>query len=160
MALLGASRTNIKRSLDNYFKDNITSAAGITTDFEGVPFDEKNISEWVAPRIIDFISDFSRQGSSTQYADNLDIIFSVNIFVKKGSMTRSGRKYAIRDIITKYFKINKEIYIYDYSGDGSTNVGSMKVREIITDMSLPDTTELYSYSLTFVINTTALTTNP
>ena len=157
MGLLGASRSNIKRSLEKYFNDRLNILEGIVINWEGLPFDNISKIEWLMPRILEFISDYKRQGSATEYADDLNIVFSVNIFVKKSNITISGREYALRDIIVKHFRVGKTISIYDYSGDGSTEVGTMKVRDIITDSMLPETEELYSYNLTFLINTTALT---
>ena len=157
MGLLTASRSNVKRSLENYFKSNLNAIENISIDWEGLPFDNVSATEWLMPRILDFTPVYMRQGSATQYADDLNIIFSVNIFVKKSNITRSGREYAIRDILAKYFKIGKVITVYDYSGDGSSDIGTMKVRDIITDSNLPETESLYSYVLTYLINSTVLT---
>jgi len=158
MTLLSSSRSNIKRSIDGYFNQNLSDTFSI--HWEGLPFNNTTKSEWLMPRIIEFITNFKRQGSGTQYADDVDIIFSIGIFVKKSNITRGGREYAIRDIVSCYFKIGRIITIYDYSGDGSTNVGKMKVRDIITDNILPESNELYNYNLTYLINATVLTTNP
>ena len=157
MGLLGASRSNIKRSLEKYFNDRLSVFEGISIHWEGLPFDNASKSEWLMPRIMDFNPVFIRQGSATEYADNLNIMFSVNIFVKKSNITISGREYALRDIVVKHFRLGKTISIYDYSSGGSTEVGTMKVRDIITDTMLPETDELYSYNLTFLINSTVLT---
>ena len=158
MTLLSSSRSNIKRSIDGYFNQNLSDTFSI--HWEGLPFNNTTKSEWLMPRIIEFITNFKRQGSGTQYGDDIDIIFSIGIFVKKSNITIGGREYAIRDIIAGYFKVGKVITIYDYSGDGSTNVGKMKVRDIITDNILPESNDLYNYNLTYLINATVLTTNP
>jgi len=161
MGLLGAARTNIKRSLYYYFKNNLETTEGLSIDWgEGLPFDNTSKTEWIQPRIIDSISDYSRQGSSTQYGNNLDVMFNINIFIKKSNIVKSGREYAIRDIVAKYFKVGEVITIYDYSGDGSSDIGSMKVRDIITDDIISETNILYMYNLTYLINATTLTTNP
>lgn len=160
MGLLGASRSNIKRSLEKYFNDRLNLLESVSINWEGLPFDNISKTEWVMPRIIDFSPVYARQGSGTQYADDLNIMFSVNIFVKKSNMTKSGREYALRDIVAKHFRLGKTISIYDYSGDGSTEVGTMKVRDIITDSVMPESNEFYNYVLTYILNSTALTTNP
>ena len=159
MTLLSASRTNIKRSLDKYFYDNLFTLENISIHWEGLPFDNVSKTEWITPRILEFLPDYISHGSGTQYGDNLNIIFNINIFVKKSNIVRGGREYALRDKIAPYFKIGEVITIYDYSGD-SSEVGSMKVRDIITDTILPETDTLYSYALTFLINSTTLTVNP
>jgi len=157
VGLLTASRSNIKRSLEKYFNDNLNIIESFSINWEGLPFNNVSATEWLMPRILDFTPVYMRQGSTTQYADDLNIIFSINIFVKKSNITKSGREYAMRDIISKYFKIGEIINIYDYSGDGSSEIGSMKVKDIITDAMLPETEELYSYALTYLINSTVLT---
>ena len=157
MGLLTASRSNIKRSLEKYFNDNLNIIESFSINWEGLPFNNVSATEWLMPRILDFTPVYMRQGSTTQYADDLNIIFSINIFVKKSNITKSGREYAMRDIISKYFKIGEIINIYDYSGNGSSEIGSMKVRDIITDAMLPETEELYSYNITYLINSTILT---
>ena len=157
MGLLTASRSNIKRSLEKYFNDNLNIIESFSINWEGLPFNNVSATEWLMPRILDFTPVYMRQGSTTQYADDLNIIFSINIFVKKSNITKSGREYAMRDIISKYFKIREIINIYDYSGNGSSEIGSMKVRDIITDAMLPETEELYSYNITYLINSTILT---
>ena len=155
--MLTASRSNIKRSLEKYFNDNLNIIESFSINWEGLPFNNVSATEWLMPRILDFTPVYMRQGSTTQYADDLNIIFSINIFVKKSNITKSGREYAMRDIISKYFKIGEIINIYDYSGNGSSEIGSMKVRDIITDAMLPETEELYSYNITYLINSTILT---
>jgi len=118
VGLLTASRSNIKRSLEKYFNDNLNTIESFSINWEGLPFNNISVAEWLMPRIINFNSVYMRQGSATQYADDLNIMFSINIFVKKSNITVSDREYSIRDTISKYFKIGEIINIYDYSGDG------------------------------------------
>lgn len=140
MALGGIAKvTNIKRSLDNYIKTNIEDNEGISVDYEGLKFDDTSVTEWIQPRILDILPQFHRQGSSTQYAETANILFHINIFVKKGSMTASDRPRRIRDIVDYYFRIRKDIDLVGYAEGTDTVLATMRVRRIVTDAAMPET---------------------
>ena len=153
MGLLGASRSNIKRSLEKYFNDRLNILEGLAIQWEGLPFDNISKSEWLMPRIMDFNPVYMRQGSATEYADDLNIMFSVNIFIKKSSLTITDKHYLIRDSIIKYFKIGEDIDLNDWVGDGSY-ICKMRVREVIEDSSLGEIDDLLSYRVVLGINYT------
>jgi len=144
-------------SLDKYVYDNLVTTEGLSVDYEGKPFDNESADEWVQSRIFFPTTDFHRQGSSTEYADNVDIMLNMNIFVKKSGITISHRHYALRDIVANYFRVGQNIEIKNYAESGSTHITYVKVREDITDSPLPETNEYYQYNLTKVIQWTRLT---
>ena len=43
---------NVKASVEKYIKDSLVTAAGLTIDWEGVPFESSGVSMWVQPRIL------------------------------------------------------------------------------------------------------------
>lgn len=161
MGIVGTAKaSNIKMSMDKYVSTNLATTESLPIDYEGVPFDNTANIEWIQPRILDIDSEFTRQGSNTEYSDSVDILYNFNIFVKKSGVTVSHRHYAIRDTIANYFKIGKDIDLKNYAESGSTQIANMRVRELVTDGPLPEDNEYYSYVLTYNINYTRLTTNP
>jgi len=159
MSLLLGSETNIKRSLDKYIYDTIYSIENLYIDFEGIKFNDTDKSEWIQPRIIDIRSQFLRQSSATEFGEYTNILFQINIFVKKGWQTTSDRHIYIRDLILKYFKFNKQVTIYDYDGT-LADIGHMTVRNIIDDFPLEERQNLYQYVISWEIDLTRHYTKP
>jgi len=155
-----ANITNIKRSLDFYCRANLNVAEELDVDFEGLPFDETSVSEWVMPRILDIDSTYRRQGSSTRYGESVNIMFQINIFVKKGGMRIANRTSTIRDMIVSYFRLKKDISLRSYLEGETTLLDSMRVRKIVTDFALPETETLYQHALAWNLVFTRLTDNP
>ena len=153
MSLLLGSEVNIKRSIDKYLFDNIYTTEGIPIDFEGIKFDQVSNNEWIQPRIVNIQSVFRRQSSSTQYGEDTNILFQINIFVKKGHQTTSDRNFYIRDIVLHYFKFGQQITIYDYDGDLSS-IGNMTVRNISDDFALEERQNIYQYVVSWEIDLT------
>lgn len=161
MSIEGSAKiSNVKMSLDKYIYDNLETTEGLAVDHEGVPFDNTVNDEWVQPRVLDFDTNYLRQGSSTEYGDSVDIFYNVNIFVKKSGLTISHRHYAIRDIVANYFKVGKDVDIKNYAESGTTQIAKMRVRDLVTDNPMPETNKYYQYSVAWNINFTRLTTNP
>ena len=158
MALSGASATNLKRSLDHYIKIYLEGLESINIDYEGVPFDNLAVSHFVKFRILDIDPTYTRQGSSTQYSELMNVLIQFGIFVGKGRTTTSEQIYSIRDAIFKYFKTGKDINLNDHQGDGSS-LTTMRVRDTITDNRMPEDNYYYSYVLAFNLEYTRLTTN-
>lgn len=129
MGLTGSSAANLKMSLDKYCKDKFVTLENIDVDWEGVPFDNKSVVEWIQPRIIDTKALYVRQSSSSNYAENANILFQISIFAKRGYEIVTDRIYRIRDIIAKNFKMGKDINIYDYINT-STSVSIVRVRDL------------------------------
>jgi hypothetical protein len=154
--LTGASQANLKMSLDKYFYDNISTTENISVDWEGLPFDDNTVDDWVQPRIIDTIADYHRQGSSTEYGETANVLFQVNIFVKKGYTNTSDRVYRIRDIVAKYFKIGEDISLKDYI-NASASIGNMRVRHF-EDGLLAETGELFQHLCQVELDFTRLAT--
>ena len=147
----------VKESLDKYVLDNVYTAASIPVHYEGLPFDDKSVTEWVAPRMLDVTNTFIRQGSNTEYSEDCNILFQFNIFVKKSKLTVSHRHYQIRDILNSYFKVGKSITLYQ---SGVTAIDYLKVRRIVNDSSLPETNELLQSIFAVELDFTKKTTNP
>lgn len=161
MSLLGASLTNLKMSLEKYVYDNIYIIKGIDIDFEGLPFDQTNKLEWIQPRILSVSSPvYCRQSSGSQYGEIVNILFQINIFVKKGEQISSDRHYRLRDLVDNYFKIRNAINIKNYIDDDSSNVGLVRVNELITDTALPESQNLYQYCLAWELYMTRETIKP
>ena len=158
MALSGGSIRNFKRSIEKYINDNLYTIEGIDIDFEGLPFNDTSYTEWIVSRIIDITEQYLRQGSSTQYAEDTNVLYQFTIYVKKSNITSSDRIYVIRDLIAKYFKINESITLYNYIDD-SVSLNNFRVRKIINDFELPDTNELLQYIFAIEIDYTKLTTS-
>jgi len=159
MALGTASSAgNIKRSIDTYIHDNLYTIEGLSIDFEGLPFDSRSVvSNWVQPRIIDFDSIFYRQGSGTQYGELVNVLFQINVFTKQSGTTAASEHYRIRDVVAGYFKIGDDIAVKNYVGDGSTNIDSLRVRDI-KDVIIPESKEFYQHSFSIEMDYTRLTT--
>uniref|UniRef100_A0A6M3IP32 Uncharacterized protein n=1 Tax=viral metagenome TaxID=1070528 RepID=A0A6M3IP32_9ZZZZ len=158
MSIVGTAKvSNVKMSLDKYVNDNTGTSEGLSIDFEGVPFDNTANTEWIQPRILDFGSTYNRQGSSTEYAESVDVFYNINIFVKKSGVTTSHRHYAIRDIVADYFKIGQDIYLRNYAEGGTTQIAKIRVRDLVTDSPIPETNEYLQYALAYNINWTRLT---
>ena len=114
-----AKRVNIQRSLDAYVHANLKTIEGLNVDFRGVPFDNAAVSEWISPRVLDITSSYAGLSSSTRYGEDSNILFQINIAVKKGGNTRSDRDLIIRDIVANYFKVGQDILVFDWDSSGS-----------------------------------------
>jgi len=161
MALNASAKTfNIKSSLDKYCGDNLETTEGFAVDYEGLPFDETQVDEWVQPRIIDSDGVYTRQASSSRYGEETSILFQINIFVKKGSISNAARHYQMRDSVANYFKIRQDISIRDYDAGGTTTVDNFRVRNVNVDFPLPETQTLYQYAIAWDLVYTRVTDNP
>jgi hypothetical protein len=153
-----AKHINIKRSIEKYFYDNLSVSEGLSIDWEGVKFDNKTVSEWLQPRIIDTLPLYVGHASTTEYGEQTNILFQVNIFVKKSTITVSDRHYKLRDVIVGYFTTGQEIPIADHDSDDQTVITYMKVRRIADDRPLPEDQNTYQYVISFEIDFTKATT--
>ena len=147
--------TNVKRSLDKYLFDNIYTTNSIYVDYQGLSFSTFTVDEWIHPRIVDIKRTYLRQGSSTQYANKIDIFYGMFIYVKKGHQTTSDRHYKLKDIIQQYFIYNQKISLYNYVDNGAF-VTYMKVREVDDNGPLQENNNLYSYLIQYRIDFTEL----
>ena len=139
----GAKQANLKRSLDLYCKATFGVSEGLSVSYEGLPFDDTAFQNWVQPRIVGGTRKFYRSGSSTEYAQDENILFQVNIFEKKSGATNTLQCYAIRDMVAYHFRPGKDITIYEETG--TTSVGKVKIRDVANDEPLPETNELNQY---------------
>ena len=140
---------NVKASIEKYIDDNLVATAGLTMDWEGVPFESSGVSCWVQPRIIGMGGrDFHRQVTSgSTLGQTTQVLLNFNIFVSPEQMPpRTNRHYQVRDRIAGYFCIGKQIDLYDI-GDWTTSLQKMEVDEIITDRTVPDP-DFYQYNYT------------
>jgi len=154
-----AKAVNIKRSLEYYISTYLGTSESLKVEYEGVPFDNLTVTEWITPRIIDSNPIFVRQSSSTDYGEDVNLLFQTNIHVKKSSITASDRHYVLRDIVADYFKIGKGIDISDWAGGSGTSTGEhLKVRSIVNDSALPETDVTYEYILAYELTYTRSTT--
>jgi hypothetical protein len=146
--------TNVKRSLDKYFYNNIYTTEGLSIDFDGVPFDQTAVAEsWVQPRIIEVVRDYVRQASGTKYGNSTDVELKVNIFVKKSGATLTHKHYLLRDKVAQYFEVGRDIDLKDYVGDSAT-LANMRVRSISMDSPLPETDTTLGYEVSWIVNYT------
>ena len=141
------SLVNIKRSLDKYIYDNLGVIENMRVDYEGVPFNTMTVNEWAVPRIVSMRRNFHRQGSDTEYGQTNNIVYGININVKKSGATTTDRHYVLRDDIVSYFRVGQDIPLRDYSASGSTLVCYMRVRDLVEDNSLKDNNELLKYKV-------------
>jgi hypothetical protein len=149
---------NLKRSIDLYCHTNLKTTEGLNVDFEGLPFNETEVNDWIQPRIFAETGMYYPGGTSTQYAEQVDVLLNVNIFTKKSGATTSERHYAIRDMVAGHFKIGQDITLYEESG--TTSLNKLRVREIVNDQSLPETNELLQYIYAVRMDFTRLTDKP
>jgi len=161
-AVLSASASskivNIKRSLDYYVKTNLETTEGLNVDYEGLPFDDTAVSEYIRPRIIEIESPYLGLSSSTKYGEDIKIIFQIGIFVKKTSLQKSDRDMAIRDIVANYFKVGQDITIYDWYSTG-LSITNARVREIFADYAT-ETGDLLLSNISFELSHVLETTVP
>jgi hypothetical protein len=120
---------NLKRGLDKYVKDNLTDVEGIPTSFEGLPFDNLEVSEWIQPRIMGLF-DLAMRNSDGQAS----FLYQVDVVVKKSGATSSDRVWQLKDKVKAYFLIGKDIF-YAVSG---TTLCRARVRELVNDLPLPE----------------------
>jgi len=154
-----AKSSNIKRSLEAYIQTNLGTSEALSIEYEGLPFDNISVAEWISPRILSSDPTYYRQSSGTEYGEEVKLFFQTNIHVKKGSNTVTDRHYVLRDIVADYFKIGKGIDISDWYGGSGTSTGEhLIVRDIITDSALPETDTTYEYVLAFELSYTRQTT--
>ncbi len=154
-----ARMVNIKRSLDLYAKNNLSDTEKLDIDYEGVAFDNSGASIWVQPRILDISTDFYRSGSNTQYAEQTDLLYQITIFVGKSGVTTSDKHYMIRDAVLNYYKSGTSIGIRDCIDSGTT-VDYLVVRDLVTDLPLPEEQTYRGYALAWNISQTRLVTKP
>ena len=143
--------SNIKRSFENWF--NTTFSGSFAIDFEGVPFQSANKSEWIQPRLLTAGSIFHRQVESGYRGDTLSIIANVNIFVRKSLSQRADRIYTIRDTLFNSMKEGTSIEIKDYV-DGGAIISTLKSREILDDFVVPvvESEDLIQYNFSVIYN--------
>ena len=157
MAVLASARmANIKASVEKYIYDKVVLIEGIAVDFEEVPFESGDHTEWIQERLMgvsDF--DFHRQvGGGADLGQTKELLLSFNCFVQRDNTTKVVRHYELRDLIYNYFTIGKTIPIYDYNDDDFVNVlDYLKVFEIDTDAPLPNN-DWRQYNLTLVLQYT------
>ncbi len=157
MALdFGVQQANVKMSLDKYLLDNIS---GVSIDYEGLPFNDRETNFWLQPRIIDQTAQFHRQSnnSGTSYGETVNILFQTNIFVKKSGVTVSHKHWLLRDVVAGLFTIGKDITLKDYVSSGTT-ITNMRVRDIVNDFSMPETDTIYQYVFAVEMDYTRQTT--
>jgi hypothetical protein len=142
---------NIKYSVERYLNDNL--GATYTFQWEGAPFESSGVTEWIQETVmIPGSGDYHRQVSDTQYGETKQPVINLNIFVNKEKTTYADRHYQIRDVVFEHLTIGSGVTLYDYAG-GVTNVASqiMKVREIITDQSIPND-DFFQWNLSVAID--------
>jgi len=149
---------NIKKSIDSYVRDNLMVNNDFAIDFEGVPFNNVKVQEWLTPRIISMPRKYHRQGSEDKYAQTNNINLNIDTHVKVSGATTSDRHYVLRDDTINYFRIGTDIPLRDYTGSGSTLVCYMRVRKINEDRPLFDDPLLLKYRVGFELDFTEMVT--
>lgn len=158
--LNGESRwANVERNINKYFVDNVFTTEGIDTDILGLKFSEKDSIEWVRPRVVSMDAEYLRQASDTHYGEDVNIMFTVDCFVKKSGTTISDRHYVLRDTVANYFKIGQDVDIEDYVS-GTTSTNRMRVRRILEDSPMMETQTYYQYKIGWLLDYTRKTTKP
>ncbi|RLC65540.1 MAG: hypothetical protein DRI01_00575 [Chloroflexi bacterium] len=152
MAIHPSSKlANIKRSVEKWFNDQFSSSYSI--DFEGVPFNGADKSEWLQPRILIGGRMFHRQVGEGYLGDTTEVIINVNIFVRRSMMKAADRPYRIRDDLFSKMKVGTMITVYDYVGDSSV-AAYLKSREIVDDFLVksPEAEDIIGYNFSVLYN--------
>lgn len=140
---------NVKASVEYFLKTNLVTTSSLNVDFEGLPFEEEGKTEWVQERIMAITP--LAEGRKDQEANHyrvVDVMLSLNTFVKKDRTTYSNRHYQIRDIIAGYLNLGTDVNLYDYAnGNFTTSIQKMRVREIVTDSPIPNE-DFHQYNYT------------
>lgn len=169
-----AKIANVKASLDQYLMDNLGPyGEEIPIHFEGVPFETTGKSFWIQPRLVDISRVYLRQGSSTEYGTQNNLMFDISIFADSTGVSIADKHYRIRDTIMDYFKIGQLIPLKDHVSGATSpqTLNYMKIRRLITDKPMPGirnismgrrvfSESINQYSLTWEIDYTELTTEP
>lgn len=150
---------NVKRSLDKYIYDNLDVNQNMNVDYEGLPFDNIVVTEWIIPRIKEMPRQYHRQGSDTEYAQTNNVLYDININVKKSGATTTDRHYILRDDVINYFRIGQDISLRDYAASGSTLICYMRVRDLKEDNPQTDDPDLMKYKIGLELDFTEMVTN-
>lgn len=152
MTLTNQSKVqNVKASLEKYVGDSFVLTEGLSVDFEGLPFEVAGSSEWVQARFMSSIpSDVASYGRkvANDKTTTKQVIVSFNIFVNREKARKTNRHYELRDIVASYLELGDQVSLYDFeNGNFSDVLQNMTVKEIITDMVIPND-DYYQYNYT------------
>jgi hypothetical protein len=146
---------NLQRSLDTYFATELST---YQIDWEGVPFNDSELAEWLQPRLLEPVRRaelFYRQVSGEDRGQGIELFYNVNIFIRprKFVPVNPYRLAQLRDTVLNVFTESTRIWVRDYEGD-LTSMGTLTVHAIATDRRVVDprlSDELLQWNLTPVL---------
>lgn len=133
---------NVKASIESYVKDNLEGADGLTVGWQDMEFRTEDVDEWIEPSMVGSTRTFHRQVSSTQRGHTIDMLYQIDIFVKRFSALANevinlNRLIEVRDIVLGRFVEHTKISLKDFTQGGNPEVGKLIVREVTTDQRNP-----------------------
>ena len=157
-----SSIANVKRSFDVYINTQLAAsfnAADQGIDWEGVPFNDAGLREWIQPRILGPARPealFYRQvpaglglnsfGHTTVIhpagrGQGVIYIAQVNIFIRPARELAvaqpAHRIHQLRDLVLEKLREFTTIRVLDYEGATNNVLGSMIVRRLNMDQEIP-----------------------
>lgn len=131
--------SNLKRSWDIYVQSKLAASfadAGQGLDFDGSPFQDAGLREWIQPRLLGPARPPTRAYRGVDLdgtrGQGLILILQVNIFVRPVLQTVAHRIHDLRDLVMGVFHEHVKVPVVDYTGSKST-LGNMIVRRMVTD---------------------------
>jgi len=145
-----ASIENVKYSIERYLSSNLS---GVSFAWEGTPFESRGVPEFVQEQLLGVGTTlYHRQVGGEKEGQTAEVLLNLNIFVSMEGTTKTNRHYELRDTLYEYLKIGSQIPLYDFaSGNTTTAIQTMKVREVVTDTPVPNP-DHWQYNLTVAID--------
>lgn len=131
-----AQMENVEASLYKYLYDSLVTAEGLSVVWPGVRADTSGYAEWVEVRRPAVTRrDYHRQIGGGQEGATARLMLDIACFVKSPGDADAYQITTLRDKVAYYLSINTKIDLNDYADD-SSNVGTLRVEEIITDSQI------------------------
>jgi hypothetical protein len=156
-----ARLANLVKSLDAYLDEHLKSVDPVVpVDWEGTPFQDAGIGEWIQPRLLEPVRSttrYYRQVGEDLHGQGLQLFYNINLFVRPQLVPDPAyRLLRLRDRVLEWFTVRTRVAIKNFDGDQGT-LGTAIVDEIVTDRRITDpdlSAELQQWNITPVLRWT------